>query len=356
MEAVHVWLDDALTRFNGPLPAEERAQLNTQLVSFQSSSDAFLFAIEALQVSSSPLVLHFSASTIERVVSSRWAALGDETRHSTREALLRFIPVRGHEVPAFVLSQAAKALVLIGKNDWPHAYPSFLADITAMAQQADTKVVQSALTLLRLVGEEFVSPSSTVRAVRQDELRTLLTAELPIVLGLLKRLIVSDASATSSVTGAALDNLAAYMGWMPIEQYIDHEIVALLFGVIRMHGPNSLNALSCVLELLSRKYAPTSCATILAQVFVDVSAMLEAVGSASPGGEEEAETREAFGFNLDKVCVLLVSQHMWRIDIEPERYPALNTFLEPLVKYSFAKRPPASFLSTLEVWKLSWTV
>jgi hypothetical protein len=42
---------------------------------------------------------------------------------------------------------------------------------------------------------------------------------------------------------------------------------------------------------------------------------------------------------------------MWRIDIEPERYPALNTFLEPLVKYSFAKRPPASFLSTLEAWE-----
>ena len=139
MDAVHGWLDDALTRFNGPLAAEERAQLNTQLVSFQSSSDAFLFATEALKVSSSSLVLHFSASTIERVVSSRWAALGEEAKHNTREALLHFIAARGHEVPGFVLRQAAKALVMIGKNDWPHAYPSFLGDITTMAQQGDAK-------------------------------------------------------------------------------------------------------------------------------------------------------------------------------------------------------------------------
>jgi len=347
MEAVHTWLDESLGRFNGPLPAEERVQLDAQLVAFQKSSDAFLFSIEALKVSTSPMVLHFSASTIERVVSSRWAALGDEVKQSTRDCLLRFISNRGQEVPAFVLSKAAKAFVLIGKNDWPHAYPSFLGDITAMTHNADTTVVLSALTILRLVGEEFVSQSPTVRALRQDELRSLLTAELPGVLSLLKQLIVRDASSSSSVvTGAALENLAAYMGWMPIEQYINHEIITILFTVIRQHGSNSLHALSCILELLVRKYAPTSCATMLAQVFIEVSGMLEAASRTA-----DSETHQQFCLNLDKICTLLISQHMWRIDIEPERYPALNTFLEPLVQYSFTQRPPISFMSTLEIWE-----
>ena len=140
-----------------------------------------LFALQVLETSSAPLVLHFATSTIGRVVSSRWAALAEDVKRNTRECLLRFITVRGHEVPAFVSSKTSKVLVDVAKHEWPHSHPSFLSDVLGMAQSAEPQVALSALQLLRMVGEEFVATCPSVRAARQDELRSFLTAKLPQV-------------------------------------------------------------------------------------------------------------------------------------------------------------------------------
>lgn len=166
-----------------------------------------------------------------------------------------------------------QVLVDVAKNEWPHEYPRFLHDVLRMAHSTEPHVVLSALQLLRLVGEEFVTSSPSVRAARHDELKAFITAELPQVLGVVKQLLIRETS-SGSVGGiilpAALENLTAYMMWMPIEQYLDQDLLTLLFGVIKLHDANGLAALSCVLELLMRKDAPTSCGTILAQAFAEV--------------------------------------------------------------------------------------
>ena len=67
--------------------------------------------------------MHFAASTIGRVVTTRWATLAEEVttdlhiekmicamqvKRNARETLLCFVTQRGHEVPTFVSSKAAK--------------------------------------------------------------------------------------------------------------------------------------------------------------------------------------------------------------------------------------------------------
>ena len=66
-----------------------------------------------------------------------------------------------------------------------------------------------------------------------------------------------------------LQNLGAYMAWVPVECYMDHDTMALLFGIIRQHGQHSVAALGCMLELLMRKYAPTAGAPMVAQAFIE---------------------------------------------------------------------------------------
>ena len=93
-ESVHSWLETSLTRFQGPMSYDERTKLDAQLVDFQKSSEAFVFALQVLEFSSSPLVLHFAASTVERVVSTKWSILPFDVKERTRNGLIHFLGFR----------------------------------------------------------------------------------------------------------------------------------------------------------------------------------------------------------------------------------------------------------------------
>ena len=82
-----------------------------------------------------------------------------------------------------------KLLVDIATTDWPHFYPTFFTDITAWihgdVQGSTTNTNGSSvivgLSFLLTTSEELATPRDNISSARKEELKRLLTTQVPQV-------------------------------------------------------------------------------------------------------------------------------------------------------------------------------
>ena len=80
-------------------------------------------------------------------------------------------------------------IVDIGRVDWPMFYPDFFQSLLQLASSAagqqfgDTRAL--GLAALRIASEELVSPREDISVQRKDELKKLLSAQVPDIIKVL---------------------------------------------------------------------------------------------------------------------------------------------------------------------------
>ena len=97
------------------------------------------------------------------------------------------------ELPIFIAHKLIKVIVDIGRVDWPMFYPDFFQSLlqltsSATAQQfGDTRAL--GLAALRIASEELVSPREDISVQRKEELKKLLSAQVPDIINVITGLL-----------------------------------------------------------------------------------------------------------------------------------------------------------------------
>ena len=82
-----------------------------------------------------------------------------------------------------------KLLVDVATTDWPHFYPNFFTDITAWihgdvpgsSSNSNGSSVIVGLSFLLTTSEELATPRDNISSARKEELKRLLTTQVPQV-------------------------------------------------------------------------------------------------------------------------------------------------------------------------------
>lgn len=108
--------------------------------------------------------------------------LGEE-KSEIRMTLYKFLLTHHLRVPNFIRNKLGKLVVDIGRNDWPHFYPDFFANIIQLIQNGETTSL--GLMLLQTASEELAFPRENLSNSRKEELQKLLTEQVPAVLAII---------------------------------------------------------------------------------------------------------------------------------------------------------------------------
>ena len=60
------------------------------------------------------------------IVNHLWSSLAGTEQHDLRQFLVELLTTRSSNLSLFIRNKLIQVVVLIGRVDWPHAYPEFM--------------------------------------------------------------------------------------------------------------------------------------------------------------------------------------------------------------------------------------
>lgn len=208
----------------------------------QSHPDAWSRVDAVLEHSSSAQSKFFALQILEDVIKRRWGALPDEQRAGVRNFVSNMIishasaETRGNSRTArderTFLHKLDVALVQILKQDWPHAWPSFVPDLCA-ASRASAPLCENSMVILKLLSEEvFDFSRGELTQAKTRELKSSLNTQFGAIHELCMFALAAGAGpliseggaggaaasgaapVSASLVRATLDTLHAYLSWV----------------------------------------------------------------------------------------------------------------------------------------------
>ena len=179
------------------------------------------------------------------MIKRRWGALPDEQRAGVRNFVSNMIISCASSAPEASSSKGSSrasrdertflhkldvALVQILKQDWPHAWPSFVPDLCA-ASRASAPLCENSMVILKLLSEEvFDFSRGELTQAKTRELKSSLNTQFgaihelcmfalaagagPLVSGGDGGASGAAAPVSASLVRATLDTLHAYLSWV----------------------------------------------------------------------------------------------------------------------------------------------
>ena len=218
---------------------KQRAAAEAVLKAVQAHPDAWSRVDAVLEHSRNAQSKFFALQVLEDVIKRRWGALPDEQRAGVRNFVSNMIiscasnESKGNSSRATrdertFLHKLDVALVQILKQDWPHAWPSFVPDLCA-ASRASAPLCENSMVILKLLSEEvFDFSRGELTQAKTRELKSSLNTQFGAIHELCMfalaagagPLVAGDGSAagaapvSASLVRATLDTLHAYLSWV----------------------------------------------------------------------------------------------------------------------------------------------
>eukprot|EP00111_Clytia_hemisphaerica_P021343 TCONS_00062828-protein len=347
-EATLKGLNDLLDEFFGPTSNNDRKrQIEELLNNFGLQDGAWRQCIYFLTKSSNQYVQMYSFSIFENLINQRWHGLLGEDKQQIRKFLYNYMVNKYNAVPPFIRNKSIKSVVIIGRYDWPMFYPNFFSNIIKLLQNPDTSLV-GVLALQMISEEFISPREDLSMQRRQELKESLLQHipnALHILTELLTSISHKFKHIVSTVTPppspiqrspyttpnhspihrltvpgsttspqkieavvmsaqseelciAIFDCLTQYISWLPLSRFITPSLVTKIFNYAEygcnlavMKGSDKvigtkvgINAMSCINEILSKKFIPAEYESFLFQMFQQTFKLLQVMTSGSEGG------------------------------------------------------------------------
>ncbi|KAL3272659.1 hypothetical protein HHI36_014124 [Cryptolaemus montrouzieri] len=344
--------------FNHSTSNARKHEIEQQLNAFKLSPHSWKLCLYFITHTSSQYVVMFSLSILETVINQRWENGDLAYREQLRVILFEYLIENGIQAPHFLREKYAKLLVDIAKEDWPHRYPTFMDDVLELLRTESNLLV--GLVLLRTASEEFMSANTNLDKDRKEELARLLHPYIPIVFQILTRILENlvifsgnkprhSATATpppspthpSSTMGLTMQQLASVATFRPDSKALNREILTTIqhlftwvpisaihpqiikcifnFTNISSYAQEDddmcVMAMSTINELLYRKCTPPGTENFFIQLYQHTVDLLRDLSSSSVYRIESIDS--TFMEKLSELSVLLIQQHFWRLEMEP---------------------------------------
>lgn len=319
------------------------------------------------------------------MITQQWTRTDWSSKEEIKNVLHSYLIEKGSTAAHFIRCKYAKLLVDIAKHDWPTRYPNFFNNILELLKTEPNQLI--GLILLRTTSEEFMGIQANFENGRKNEILQLLEAYIPLVFELLINILedlgnkprhtstatpppspthptcppnLSEQLATATfrpdnkaLNKEALDTVQHLFTWVKINQ-IPPRIIKAIFNFTNISSyaqdddDMCVLAMSTINELLYRKCTPPGGASqqFFIQLYYHTIELLKDITNSSNYRMDTLDP--VFIEKLTELLVLLIEQHLWRLEMEAN-FSAIE-FLSLLYQLTMQLPSIQCYLRCLTVW------
>jgi len=209
----------------------QRARAMEFLMVMKENPDMWKRADAILETSKQDASKFFALSTLRDMTNTRWKIVPLDQRLGIRNYIVtKIISIASNDETRrsqnSTLAQLNLVLVDILKQDWPHAWPSFISDIVGSSKSSEN-LCENNMRLLKLLSEEVFDFSiSSMTSTKVKSLKESLNGEFSQIFQLCE--FILNASEKESLLVATLQTLQRFLTWIPLGYIFETPLLSLL--------------------------------------------------------------------------------------------------------------------------------
>jgi len=252
-----------------------RANADAFLVKLRENPDIWKRTYDVLEMSKEEATKFFILQALGHAINTRWKILPTELKEGVKSYIVskilalsatdEMLKVHGK----FLSSSLNMTLVQILKQDWPHAWPTFISDIVASSKTSES-LCENNMRILRLLSEEVFDYSlESMTAAKVKTMKESLNEEFASVYHLCQ--LVIENSQKASLVLATLQTLQRFLTWIPLGYIFETSLLPDLLKFLSVPAFRT-TCLDCLTEVASLPASdiPESYRPILIQVMVSM--------------------------------------------------------------------------------------
>lgn len=197
----------------------QRPAANKFLVDLRENADMWKRADAILETSSQEGSKFFALQVLTEMINTKWKITPPDQREGIRNYIVgKIINLsRTEEVMRqnrLFLPRLNLVLVQILKQDWPHAWPSFISDLVGSSKISES-LCENNMKILKLLSEEvFDFSKDTMTTLKTKTMKESLNEEFSQIFQLCEYIL--GASGKRSLIIATLETLQRFLTWIPL--------------------------------------------------------------------------------------------------------------------------------------------
>ncbi|KAI4129695.1 MAG: hypothetical protein LQ347_003667 [Umbilicaria vellea] len=253
---------------------EVQKQAQNTLNQFKENPDAWLLVDKILQEATYPQTKYLGLQVLDNVIMTRWKVLPREQCLGIRNFVVNFIIQSSNSEESLksertFLNKLNLVLVSILKQEWPHAWPTFINEIISSCHTS-LSICENNMAILRLLSEEvFDYSADQMTSAKTKNLKTTMCSEFSSIFQLCSEVL--NTANQASLIKATLETLLRFLNWIPLGFIFETPI----FETLRtrfLETPEFRNiTLKCLTEIGGLQIGPAySYDEKLVQMFTEV--------------------------------------------------------------------------------------
>ena len=211
----------------------QRPQANEFLVMLKDNPDIWRRSNEILETSKQDSSKFFALQVLSDVINFRWKVIPADQREGIRNYIVgKIISVTSTgeqmRLSRVYLPRLNLVLVHILKQDWPHAWPTFISDIVGSSKTSES-LCENNMRILKLLSEEvFDFSRDSMTTVKIKTLKESLNGEFSQIFQLCE--LVLGTSENPELILATLETLQRFLTWIPLGYIFETSLVSGLLS------------------------------------------------------------------------------------------------------------------------------
>lgn len=211
----------------------QRSKANDFLVMMKDNPEMWKRVDAILETAKNDGTKFFALQVLGETINSRWKIIPQDQRQGVRNYIVgKIIELSSSEEVMsrnhMLLSRLNLVLVHILKQDWPHAWPTFISDIVGSSKTSES-LCENNMKILKLLSEEvfdFSRDSMTTAKIKR--MKESLNEEFSQIFQLCE--FVLTVSVKPSLLMATLETLQRFLTWIPLGYIFETPIVSVLIS------------------------------------------------------------------------------------------------------------------------------
>jgi exportin-1 len=211
----------------------QRAKANDFLIMMKENPDFWKRVDAILETAKQDASKFFGLQVLGEAVNTRWKIIPSDQRLGIRNYIVsKIISLSGDEKTMrkshMLLSRLNLVLVYILKQDWPHAWPTFIADIVGSSRVSES-LCENNMRILKLLSEEvFDFSRDSMTTVKVKKLKETLNEEFSKIFQLCEMVLTT--SQNPSLLKSTLETLQKVLSWIPLGYIFETPLMSVLIS------------------------------------------------------------------------------------------------------------------------------
>ncbi|SNX83847.1 probable CRM1 - nuclear export factor, exportin [Melanopsichium pennsylvanicum] len=333
---------------------QDQRMAQQTLAQFQEHPDAWQRVPAILQQSSSPQTKYISLQILDKLISTRWKVLPEDQQQGIRNFIVEMIIQHSSDEANLkrertYLGKLNTTLIQILKQEWPHNWPSFIAEIVS-SSKGSLSICENNMAILRLLSEEIFDYSADqMTTSKTKSLKNQMCGEFGEVFQLCSEVL--EKAQKPSLIKATLETMLRFLNWIPLGYIFETNVIDNLIGRF-LEVPEFRNVtLKCLSEIanlnVGAEYDPKF-VVLFNMVMTSVNRMIPPATNIAAAYETSSDSEQELVLNLALFLCNFLTPHLKLVENPGNKDVLLNAHMY-LIKVSQVPEREV-FKICLEYW------